>query len=79
IREASAIFHLPDPSMLRKWKKTWETAGVDALEPKEKGLSIMTSNQRKNKDKSNAQNPSVEELIEELEYLRMENAYLKKL
>ncbi|WP_425514984.1 IS3 family transposase [Cytobacillus gottheilii] len=79
IREASAIFHLPDPSMLRKWKKKWETVGVGAIEPKEKGLSIMTSNQRKNKDKSNSQNPSVEELIEELEYLRMENAYLKKL
>ena len=79
IREASAIFHIPDPCMLRRWKKQWETAGVDALEPKEKGLSTMSSNQKKNKVKSNSSNQSVEDMKKELEYLRMENAYLKKL
>ena len=43
IREASAIFHIPDPSMVRRWKKKWEIGGEDALEPKEKGHSTMTS------------------------------------
>src|SRR5690625_795992 len=32
IREASAIFHIPDPSMVRRWKKKWEPAGEGALE-----------------------------------------------
>ncbi|WP_435521062.1 IS3 family transposase [Alkalihalophilus pseudofirmus] len=78
IREASAIFHIPVPCMLRRWKKKWETAGEDAFELREKGLSTMTVNQNKNKG-NNSSNPSVEELKKELEYLRMENAYLKKL
>jgi transposase len=78
IREASAIFHIPDPCMVRRWKKKWETAGEDALEPKEKGLSTMTSNQNK-KGKDNSSNQSAEDMKKELEYLRMENAYLKKL
>ncbi|GAE28655.1 mobile element protein [Halalkalibacter wakoensis JCM 9140] len=79
IREASAIFHIPDPCLLRRWKKQWEAGGEGALEPKEKGLSTMTSNQKINKVKGNSSNPSVEEMKKELEHLRMENAYLKKL
>jgi transposase len=78
IREASAIFHIPDPCMVRRWKKKWETAGEDALEPKGKGLSTVTSNQNK-KGKDNSTNQSAEDMKKELEYLRMENAYLKKL
>ncbi len=79
IREASAIFHIPDPCMVRRWKKKWETAGEDALEPKGKGLSTMTSNNKNKKAKDNSSNQSVEDMKKELEYLRMENAYLKKL
>lgn len=79
IREASAIFHIPVPCMLRRWKKKWETAGEDALEPREKGLSTMTSNQNKNKGNSDSSTQSIEEMKRELEHLRMENAYLKKL
>ncbi|MYL60534.1 helix-turn-helix domain-containing protein, partial [Virgibacillus halodenitrificans] len=77
IREASAIFHIPDPSMVRRWRKKWEEAGEDALESR-KGPSIMGSNQKKSSSKE-AENQSKEALENELEYLRMENAYLKKL
>lgn len=78
IREASAIFHLPDPCMLRRWKKKWEIGDEDALEIKEKGPSAMSSHNQKNK-KENSSDPSIEELKKENELLRMENAYLKKL
>ncbi|WP_100217614.1 IS3 family transposase [Virgibacillus halodenitrificans] len=77
IREASAIFHIPDPSMVRRWRKKWEEAGEDALESR-KGPSIMGSNQKKSSSKE-VENQSKEALENELEYLRMENAYLKKL
>ncbi|MBM7622470.1 transposase-like protein [Bacillus tianshenii] len=78
VREASAIFHIPDPCMVRRWKIKWETWGDAAFNPKEKRPSTMTSkNNKTNEDK--AINPSMEEMKKELEYLRMENAYLKKL
>lgn len=82
IREASAIFHIPDCSMVRKWKKKWDNGGFDALKPKEKGIPCMTSHKKKNVDKNILDKDtegSVEEMQKELEFLRMENAYLKKL
>lgn len=78
IREASAIFHIPDPSMVRRWMKKWQKGGVDALETTEKGPSTMTSSNHK-KNTQNLTDQSREALEKELEYLRMENAYLKKL
>ncbi|WP_095742943.1 IS3 family transposase [Sediminibacillus massiliensis] len=78
IREASALFHIPDSSMVRRWKKKWETGGFDALKPTGKGNSRMTS-QKKNSKNDQPDKHSVEEMQKELEYLRMENAYLKKL
>jgi transposase len=79
IREASALFHIPDPCMVRRWKKKWETGGEGAFETKEKGLSTMSSNRKNNKVQGNSSDQSVEDMKKELEYLRMENAYLKKL
>ncbi|MCM3218182.1 IS3 family transposase [Niallia taxi] len=81
IREASAIFHIPDCSMVRKWKKKWDNGGFDALKPKEKGIPCMTSHKKKNVDKNILDKDtegSVEEMQKELEFLRMENAYFKK-
>lgn len=79
IREASAIFHIPDPSMVRRWMKKWEKSGEDALESKEKGPSDMKSRNQKKNTSKNLANQSIEAMEKELEYLRMENAYLKKL
>lgn len=79
IREASAIFHVPDPSMVRRWKKKWEIGGEDALESREKGRSNMTARNQKKRISTDLSNLSKEDLKKELEYLRMENAYLKKL
>lgn len=79
IREASAIFHIPDPSMVRRWKRKWEISGEDALESREKGPSTMKSRNQKKNTSKNLANLSREDMEKELEYLRMENAYLKKL
>jgi hypothetical protein len=48
---------------------------VEAIFPKKKGRPPMTK-ERKKKDQTNQTNES---LIQEIERLRMENAYLKKL
>lgn len=53
--------------------------GDAAFNPKEKRPSTMTSKHNKTTREDKAINPSMEELKKELEYLRMENAYLKKL
>lgn len=73
IREASALFHIPDYSMVRRWIMKWKNGGVEALESKRKG-NVSVPHNKKPKTKKTFK--SVEE---ELEYLRMENAYLKKL
>ncbi|MGR9048439.1 IS3 family transposase [Halobacillus faecis] len=75
IREASAIFHIPDFSMVRRWKRKWEAGGMEALESKRKGNQPMP-HRKGNKNEKPSKFKSMEE---ELEYLRMENAYLKKL
>ncbi|MGG1629257.1 IS3 family transposase [Rossellomorea sp. NRS-1567] len=79
IREASAIFHIPDPCMVRRWVKKWERAGEDAFGSLEMRPSTMTSNHKNKKIKDNSSNQTMEDMKKELEYLRMENAYLKKL
>lgn len=78
IREASAIFRIPDFSMVRRWKKKWEEGGVEALESSGKGRPRVNSS----KDQNQSEQPSnqdMKKMQEELEYLRAENAYLKKL
>lgn len=79
VREASARFHIPDFSMVRRWKKKWELGGGDALEPSGKGHNPMSSDKKKNTNSKPSDEDSIQAMQEELEYLRAENAYLKKL
>ncbi|MFI8686132.1 helix-turn-helix domain-containing protein, partial [Rossellomorea sp. NPDC077527] len=51
IRKASAIFQIPDPTMVRRWVKKWERAGEDAFGSLEMRPSTMTANQKKKKMK----------------------------
>jgi transposase len=73
--EAAAVFNIPTGTTVVKWKEAIERGGIGALIPKKKGRPPM-----KEKPKKVApQNDSKESLQEEVERLRMENAYLKKL
>lgn len=72
IREASAIYHIPDSSMVRRWKERWKKGGYDALLKYQKGAKAMSK-------KKNNTNESMESVKKENERLRAENAYLKKL
>ncbi|MBT2737758.1 helix-turn-helix domain-containing protein, partial [Bacillus sp. ISL-7] len=76
--ETAAIFKIADPSLIRKWRRQFEKHGIDALESKKKGRPTMEKEVKKSK-KAKPVEGSVEALQAEVERLRMENAYLKKL
>lgn len=77
IRETTAIFNLSSATSIRIWKKQFELGGLDALESRKKEhLMMKKQNQSSNKNESTNE---IKALQAELEYLRMENAYLKKL
>lgn len=75
IEEAASVFNIPSSSTIGSWKRAFETKGIDALQPKTKGRPSM----KKDKKKKQPEEGSQEALLAEIERLRMENAYLKKL
>ncbi|WP_182103812.1 helix-turn-helix domain-containing protein [Niallia taxi] len=77
-KETAAIFNIPSPPTILKWRKAFEEGGIDALKPKKKGRPFMSEKSQK-KTKKTPDKGSVEELQEEIYRLKMENAYLKKL
>jgi transposase len=73
--ETALIFNITSPALIRKWRGLFESQGIDALESKKKGRLSMKKESKKKQPAEGSQ----EALLAELEYLRMENAYLKKL
>ncbi|NTU24580.1 transposase [Brevibacillus sp. HB1.2] len=73
--ETAAIFQISSPRLVRKWRSEFQSQGKDALIPKKKGRPAM----KKENKKATPMEGSVEALQAEVERLRMENAYLKKL
>lgn len=77
--ETAVIFNISSPALIRKWRTQLRTQGIDALASKKKGRLSMTKKNQKSIQNQTSAEGSVEELKAELERLRMENAYLKKL
>ena len=78
LNETAAIFGIAAPSTILQWRKQFETKGFDALQSKKKGRPSM----KKETNKQPKQTPvegSPEALQAEINRLRMENEYLKKL
>lgn len=75
LNDTAVKFKIPDPSTILSWRRAVETGGQEALLPKKKGRPPMTKERKKN----NPTDQTNESLIQEVERLRMENAYLKKL
>ncbi|EJR91862.1 hypothetical protein IKG_05724 [Bacillus cereus VD200] len=74
--EAATIFNIPSSGLIRKWRRQFASQGTDALISKKEGrLNMM----KKTKKSTTPIKGSIEELQVEVERLRMENAYLKKL
>jgi transposase len=77
--EAAVIFKISSPGIIRNWRNQFNENGKDALKTKKKGRSLMTDMKENNTKNQEPAEGSVEALKAELERLRMENAYLKKL
>ena len=75
INETTTVFNIPDSGTVWNWKRLFETQGIDALQPKKKVRPSM----KKESKKTQPVEGSPEALLAEIERLRMENAYLKKL
>jgi transposase-like protein len=78
VRETAAVFNIASHSTILSWKNSLETHGIDALQPKKKGRPSMNKDPKEQKNQTLVEG-SVEALQAEVERLRMENAYLKKL
>jgi transposase len=83
-REAAAAFNIRNAACLPVWERLYETGGIDALRPRRRGRPrLMPPDPPEPQERQAAMHGdearSREELLAELSYLRMENAYLKKL
>lgn len=78
LNETAAIFGIAAPSTILQWRKQFETKGFDALQSKEKGRPSMKKETKKQLNQATVEG-SPEGLQAEINRLRMENEYLKKL
>lgn len=72
----SAYFDLSTPGILFNWQKLYSLEGISGLIPKNRGRPRMKHNPSEPKP---SEQMTEKELREELDYLRAENAVLKKL
>jgi transposase len=79
ITQTAARFDIRRHSTVGAWERAYQDGGVEALAPPPtRRLKKMTLPTTKPETPAGQDKRSREELLAELEYLRMENAYLKK-
>jgi transposase len=82
-RQTAALFDIRSAPCLSIWEKLYERGGIEALAPRRRGRPrsmpeppiAASGTDKPPQDEAKSR----EELLAELNYLRMENAYLKKL
>lgn len=79
LREARLKFNIPTDSTIIKWKKDFNSFGLDGLQVKPKGRPKSMNNFKRKKRKSDKPLTREEELLLENEALRCQLDYLKKL
>lgn len=77
-RQTAALFDIRERAAIGRWEEQYHTGGLTALEPRRKGRRPMPRKTPPPPPRAD-QERSHDELLEELAYLRAENAYLKKL
>lgn len=79
-RQTAALFNIRNAGCLSDWERRYETVGIDALAPRRRGRPRTMPESPLPKQPQAPQydeTKSRAELLAELNYLRMENAYLK--
>ncbi|MCP1144170.1 IS3 family transposase [Lysinibacillus endophyticus] len=77
LMDTAALFKIPSYTMVYNWQRQMEYGGLDALEPKSKGRPSM-KNETSKHPKQTPVEGSPEALQAEINRLRMENEYFKK-
>jgi transposase len=78
--QTAVQFDIRNPGILSVWERSFHGGGLDALKPRPRGRpTAMAVPTAKPDTPSDDEKRSREELLAELDHLRMENAYLKKL
>jgi transposase len=79
--EAAAKFNIRSPGSIPGWERCYHSGGLDALAPRPRGRppKMSTPLPPKAQTPTDDESRTREELLAEVNYLRMENAYLKKL
>jgi transposase len=77
--QAAALFNIRSPGSLSVWEREYRRAGLDALVGRPRGRPKSMPVPLPPEQKPDDDKRPREELLAELDYLRMENAYLKKL
>jgi transposase len=75
-RQAVAIYNLRNSGIISQWRRQPDAGGMGALTPERQGKAAMP---HKNPPAPIPKDMTIEQLREELTYLRAENDYLKKL
>jgi transposase len=81
LRRASALFNIRNRDMILLWQRAYDMGGAAALHPHQ-GIRSFAMNEQtdvKAREDTDDSKRSRQELLDELQQLRMENAYLKKL
>ena len=80
-RQTAAVFNIRSPSCIPVWERCYHSGGIDALMPRQRGRPQKMSIPQLPQPVSHVDDEtrSREELLAEVNFLRMENAYLKKL
>ena len=76
-REVAAYFNIPTTSSILEWQTLFKQGGLAALKPRKKGRPNKMKRPKK-PDNRTEQEKLIDQLQEELAYLRVENAVLKK-
>ncbi len=83
LRRVAALFNLGNSSQVGRWQQQYYSGGIEALDSGKKGLNTVMpkppAKPRKTAAPLTDEERAHKALLDELQYLRMENAYLKKL
>ena len=77
-RQTMAHFNIPSTQLVSKWERIYYEQGKEALYIDNRGRPKKMKNTKNNTSKKNNVDTN-EDLLAEVQRLRMENAYLKKL
>jgi transposase len=78
--QTAAVFNIRSATMIGQWERCYHSGGIDGLHPRVRGRpKKMPTSKPPEQQPAADETRSREELLAEVNQLRMENAYLKKL